>query len=451
MSEPGDYKVMMDRLFGLVAGYIKEYPELVQEMQDKERLLADFKISDEERRMLILDWFIFDAVSETLSENLLEHLLKTDFFTDREKEVYGRLRQGVYSIFSIRAVKMGQKMIVHDLIHGKEYEVTDMALSRETAKGDCVIMRVLPFLDIFILSGRGYVFPRDAASVIELFVKENSRLFSGHLTPLTLWRLFCEQEKHERLPSDERLVLIGMECGMDREYVDSVISQLKSRAAVKGEHHDIVEEFFRKINPSKHFSFEELAETFTELWNGFIVEKDSSAVKGPLEQMLLHASMGYVQSRIRLEDYPDIKDAEVEAQKLSDRWFTQPKEEFGGRTPVDLILEERKTLGNPQEEVGFSVRFNQLEPGKEIADKAEKIFNEGARMLSERKPRKALAAYQEYCRLNPDNHVVWHNMAVAHFNMRHVKKARACLERAVSIKPDYKLALEKLKMLDEGE
>lgn len=67
------------------------------------------------------------------------------------------------------------------------------------------------------------------------------------------------------------------------------------------------------------------------------------------------------------------------------RWLATPKEELGGRTPVDLILEERKALGNPQEEVGFSVQFNQLEPGKEIVDKAEKIFNEGTRMLSERK------------------------------------------------------------------
>ncbi len=451
MNEPVNYIDMMSRLFRVVLRYIEEHPEIIQDLQDAECFLSDFKVSHEERRALILDWFVFDAVSKTLSENLLEHLLRTDLFTAGEKDIYGRLRQGVYSIFSVKSVRMGRGMIVRDLIHDKEYEITDTMFARNAVKGDCVIMRVLPFQDIFILSGRGYVFPRDMAPVVELFVKENSRLFHDHLTPLTLWRLFCEQEKHERLPPDERLVLIGMECGMDRGYVTDVIERIKAQSRVKGSHFEIMEEFFHKLNPSRHFSFEELAETFTDLWNGFIAEKDPLAVKGSLECLLLHISMEYVQAMVRLEDYPDIKSAEIEAQKLSDRWFVTPREELGGRTPVDLILEERKALGNPQEEIGFSVQFSQLEPGRDIAKKAEDIFDEGIRMLSERKPRKALAAYQEYCRLNPDNHVVWHNMAVAHFNMGHVKKARSCLERAVSIKPDYKMALDKLKILDEGE
>lgn len=71
--------------------------------------------------------------------------------------------------------------------------------------------------------------------------------------------------------------------------------------------------------------------------------------------------------------------------------------------------------------------------------------------MNEHKPEESLKVYQDYCRLNPDNPVVRHNMAVAHYYLGQAEEARVCLQRALSIKPDYKMARDKLQMLEKGK
>ena len=127
-----------------------------------------------------------------------------------------------------------------------------------------------------------------------------------------------------------------------------------------------------------------------ELWNSLISEGNPSARKGPIETAIIHAGISYVQSKVNPDKYKDIKKAEAKAKEVNDQWLNTPKEELGNRTPVEVILEERRELGNPQKEVGFEVSLTTLEINPEIEKKAEELFYQGIEYVRQHKPMEAI-------------------------------------------------------------
>jgi len=61
-----------------------------------------------------------------------------------------------------------------------------------------------------------------------------------------------------------------------------------------------------------------------------------------------------------------------------------------------------------------------------------------------------LKAYEAYCHLNPDNHVVWQNMGVAHILLLDKVKAQECFQKALEINPDYEMPRKNLRILKDA-
>jgi tetratricopeptide (TPR) repeat protein len=150
--------------------------------------------------------------------------------------------------------------------------------------------------------------------------------------------------------------------------------------------------------------------------------------------------------KIKPEDFPDEASAKIEANRLQKAWLAEPKPEFGGKMPLEAILEERAQLGNPEKRVEFSVSINRVDSGAEIEAKAEKLFYSGLDHLQNGNPKKAADIFLEYLELGPTNHVVWHNLGIAYLLQKDVKQAIPCLEKAIKLKPDYDLAKKNLQM-----
>ena len=89
------------------------------------------------KKILTLDWYIFDYKSEILGENLLGYFLKKVEIDKDLKAIYKRFGEGVFSIFEAIALRTGKEMLIHDLIKEKDYNVKDTTITREIFKGQC--------------------------------------------------------------------------------------------------------------------------------------------------------------------------------------------------------------------------------------------------------------------------------------------------------------------------
>ena len=443
-----NYQEIMDKFYAQISDFIMNRENITAELDEKSRLFSTLKMDEEEKKRIFFDWFIFDCKSKVLSKNLLSYFINTGLLDEKTRNIYRGFLDNVYSIFEVKALRIRKEMIVRDLIHDREYNVKDINFTRHVGKGQCVILRILPIHGYYILTGTAYAFPIESSPIIKLFLQNRRKSQKKqHLSPLEICEIFFAQDKRERLPVEERLMLFCQEAGLERGYIEEMINTLKERAQNKGQYDDIIKGLFNKTKPCSEFNPNELTEAFIDLWNSFVSEGNSSFKKGPIEKALIHTCMSYVQSKVNLDKYKDIKKAEAKAKKINDDWLNTPKEELGGKTPVEVILEERKKLGNPQKEVAFSVVFTRLKPGGDIERQVEELFYKGLEYVEQNKPAEAIKAYRAYCALNPKNHVVWQNMGVAYMLLLEKNKAQECFKKALEINPDYEMPKNNLRLL----
>lgn len=444
-----NYKEIMRQFYASIVDFISQRPEILKEMAEEEYFFSNLNISEAERQSLFFDWYIFDYKSEVLSKNLLQYFLEKAELNADLKTIYKKFNDGIFSIFEVRALRTGKEMIARDLVTGKEYNIKDTTLTYQISKGQCGFLRVLPFKDYYILTGTGYFFPQKATHFIKLFFLDAEKPKEPFkLVPLTIYEIFFAQEKPEKLPAIERFKLLCQEGGLKEDYINETIQKIRDRVMNKGDFEDIQKELIANIKPG--FDIKEINQAFMDVWNGFISEQESYVEKGPIETALINICMNYIQSKINPKRFKDEKRASKRAEKIMGKWIKTPRQELDGMTPEEVILKERKKLGNPEKRVKFKVNITTLIPGEELTRRAEEAFHKGRQALMENKPLEALEAYNEYISIHSRNPVVWHNMGITYILMMDRNNAEKCFQKALEINPDYELAKYNLKILENA-
>ena len=211
-----------------------------------------------------------------------------------------------------------------------------------------VFLRVLPFEDYYILSGRGYFFFKEATPFIKLLLANASySKESIKLNPRFIAEIFLAQKKPEQLPAKERFWLLCKEGGLRDEEIKEIMERIREEALNKGDFLEIQKELIAKISPF-YARLKELIQVFMDLWNGFLSEEKGYVERGPIENILVSAAMNYVQRKINLKKYRNEERVSEEAEKLMEKWLDKPLEELGGRAPREVILEERQRRGDPE-------------------------------------------------------------------------------------------------------
>ena len=442
-----NYQDIMAKFYSRVSEFVAGREDVVTELDEKSRIFETLDMEEGQKKRILFDWFIFDCKSDVLSKNLLQYFLDNEPLDEKVKAIYRGFLKNIYSVFEIKALRISKEMIINDLVNGKEYNIKDTTFTRNIQKGQTVILRVLPIHGYYILTGIGHVFPLETTPMIKLFFKNHKwPQRKAVLSPLDICEMFFAQEQREKLPPKERLRLFCREADLEPKYIEQMINKLEKRAKNKGENNDIIKDAFSKIKLHSGFNSQELSQAFIDLWNSFIAKHDPLSIIGPTEKILIHACMGYMQSKVNPDKCKDIKKLEAKVDKINDEWLNSPKEELGGKTPIEVILEERQSLGNPRKKVKFRAKFNKLEPGADILKQAKKLFYKGIKCLKQNKPADAIEAYKAYCALNPKNHVVWCNMGLAHSLLLDKNKSVECFKKALEIKPDYKMAKNNLRI-----
>lgn len=445
-----DYRDLMDLFYFRMAGFLRERPETYDELEALDKYVKELNVEDETRRMLIFDYYIFDYKSEILSKNPLVSFLSKADLDNETRSLYEGFKNSVFSIFEVKALRIGKEMITLDLATGKEYTVKDTTLTKKITKGQCGFARVLPYKDYYIFTGKAYFYPSKASYYLKLHlldIRTQKKPFK--LSPVEMCKAFYAQEKPEKLPTLERFRLICREGRLEDDEIDTFISKVKENARNKGDFTILSKEILSKMNPNTVVNYDEIRKTFLEMWNKFIPESGDCVKPGPVEQALISSSMSYVQLKVKPKRYKNEDKASNKANNLFEKWIKTPRQELNGKTPEETIREEREKLGNPARPIRYKINISSIMLGEEVIKKAETIYNRARELLTNNKPTEAIAAYKEYLALNSENHVVWLNMGVAHMRLNDKINAMKYFKKALELKPDYEIAKNNIALLSK--
>lgn len=445
-----DYQHEMDLFYSRIGKFIKERPELISELEEKLGFFAPLQMPDEDKRMLVLDWFVFDSKSRALRGNPLEVFLQERELDEETKQLYRNFRQGKFSLFEVEAIRIGKGMLLVNLLDGQEHQVSDVSASKIVQKGQCCFFRMLPFEDYFILTGVGYPFPVSSTPALRLIAKNMRE--SGrpvHLSPFQVCEIMFAAPKREQLPIRERFELICREQGLSPEEIQKLLDEMHRKALQKESNDGLAEKLFAKLRPNARFNARELSDAFIGTWNSFVAEQPDYVEKGPMETMLVRAALDYVGNRVKLNRRGSRQKIEARMNELQKEWLATPLEELEDKIPEEVILGERAQLGNPQKEVSFSMYVNELEPGEEESEKINDLLAKARILVTEkRRPADAIPLLEGVLKQSPKFYPAWQNLGLAYVLLRDRIHARRCFEQALKINPKYELARRDLERLN---
>ncbi len=444
------------RHFGAVRA--EESPALEEFFINPDRIPAE---SPQLVTGIFSDWFLMDRKLTHCRLTPLELFIQTHERERKLKEpdlsVYRTFqRTNRFGIFRVEDVSPGEWMDLKAMPDGKTARVIEATGSQDVERGSYFIARIVAFEDHWAMSGVAAGLPDESRYLMDrAFSREGKKLSSGSLTPRDVLMFFMpkanwEQEGIERVRA--KLASILQKSGIDIK-VARIEENIREAHAKKATEAPLVAEVQRLLPHNS--DLEEAGKLLAALWNLTIPECDPSIDprtlhKGPVEKMLLHDMQRMVEDRFLQKDLPDPESVRPAVRAAVKEWLEAPQKELDGKTPRQAILEERKALGNPQEQVGFNVSINAHSlTEKERA--AYKFLEEGKSALLEGDAARALRSYQEaYTRLrgHPEGHRLLGNLATAHAMMGDREKALEMLRASLKAEPDYQVARDNLYLLE---
>ena len=116
------------------------------------------------------------------------------------------------------------------------------------------------------------------------------------------------------------------------------------------------------------------------------------------------------------------------------------------KAPREIILEERKQLGNDDTAIGYQIHIRTVYHSEGRRRRKNSLMR-GCGLPVRGSMREAVEAYRRHLELLPDNYVAWGNLGSVYCLLADKKKAERCLRKALSINPDYQTAKSNLSLL----
>jgi tetratricopeptide (TPR) repeat protein len=218
---------------------------------------------------------------------------------------------------------------------------------------------------------------------------------------------------------------------------------------------ELHQEFHKKAKYASRKDEEEFMDLLVTLWNkmphkviGGVSPEDKMKMlkRGYMEQAMIRQLMDHLQVHVRPEKYTSEESRRQALRRKQMKWLDTKMPELNGKSPREIILEERKKLGNDDTSIGYQIHIHPVYDSEED-EEADKQFNAGLRLTSQGKYREAVEAYRRNLELFPDNYVAWGNLGSVYCLLVDKKEAELCLRKALSINPDYQTAKNNLSLL----
>lgn len=154
--------------------------------------------------------------------------------------------------------------------------------------------------------------------------------------------------------------------------------------------------------------------------------------------------MDEVMKNINPDTYPSFKDAEAAAKKFKKKWLKTPQKELDGNTPIDVILNEREMLGNPNKKFGIHLEITGVQDYD--MNLADKLYWDGIEAFNEGSIEIAKNYFEQVTKMYPENYKAWGNLGSALSYLGAKQDSIKCYKTALSINPNYGFARKNIKI-----
>lgn len=431
-----------------------EVPEALQEfLGDPSRIPEDSRLQVEQ---LFDGWFLLDRKLTRARATPIELFMQVHkrALTAAELGIYRRFAdENRFGFFKIEDTRPGEGFDARLMPGGDLFRVLDMAGSESVEKGAYLITRLLPFEDHWTVPNFIGAYPPEAGYDMDrLFGEGGRKLKAGELRPRDVLSLFIPKIDwaREGLPRVKaRLAMLLQRWGVGEITASMVEKEIKAAH----ERRELLNPMLKIVvgrAPSKDEA-QDAMELLTAWWNLTLPEPEEKVFpRGPKEMMLLRDLQRAIAGRIEDAVFNESGKAEQLARELAREWLAKPQKELGGKSPAQVIADERKALGNPREELGISIVPERFELGSQEME-AVKLANQGTEYLLKKDAARALECLEKaYAGMKgrKDACRVLGKMATACVMLGRREQAIEALRAALQVDPDYGVARNNLQLLE---
>jgi len=430
------------RLVRTVNEWITSNSYLKKELADTIKEYLPGEIVDEIRLAALIEAFIFE---HRLKNGMtpLEYFLAHARIPGSDISRYKKLMKNRFGIFEVVEVYRGQGMMLKDIVTDREYFVLEKRGSLSVKTGNITPCRIIRVRRHFaIISPVVSVMGEEAGYVLRRRINNNPSVFRNRrLKSFDVFRALYSWQ--EEVPDDLESIKKRLKTNLDEIGLRIDFRTLNRRINES----DHIEEAFPEIFQFNYASNEDYIETFEllkALWDKYPrkefdgLSHEEFSKMGQKEKMLIYDLQDEIISKITVDDYPSSDKVQEAVDKLKDEWLKTPQKELAGKTPLEVILEERKELGNPNLKFNISISLRKVRDFDE--DRAKKFFLEGVEAFKRGALIEAARLFNEVIEIFPVDYQAWGNLGNCYAYLAQKDKAIECYDRALALEPDYEIA-----------
>jgi len=347
-------------------------------------------------------YFIFSYTSRYYKKTPLEVFLSSRFskLSQKEAEIYSGFMNSIYSGFEVLKVVPGSYLIIQDLSSGRVYKVRENKGTYQMDKGDFIVARLFPYDKDYALGEVSLFLPENIAYLPKREWRRMSPRSKEELNPLLLEKMIYQAgRKKESSEEVERKLRKLLKKYFGKKAPS--IKQLRRKINQTTDPLIVLNELTEKINFSTPEEYMEFYKVFNLFWN--LSPRDEFGGKspaqmmediGPREEELRRDFLSYLASQIDPEEFSSEEELEKKIEECKERWLSEPQRELNGRTPREVILEERRKRDNPRKDFSLKVKIQPIIVGSGIKRELDGIGPEDTPLVED------MESFVEYLQCN---------------------------------------------------
>ena len=406
-------------------------------------------------QLLFEGWFLMERALTRARMTPIELFIRTHArpLKPTELAVYRRFAaENHFGFFKVEDSCPGESMELRLMPGGEVFHVVEVEGSKGAGKGSYLITRILPFEDHWAMPSLVGAYPSGETYPLDRsFGETGGQLKPGELRPRHVLPLFMPKVDwmREGVPRVKaRLAMLLQRWGVSDIKASAVEKDIAAAHARRDLSHPLLKEILQRAPSAGEAA--EAVEVLTAWWNLTIPKEEQQFPRGPKEMMLLKDLERVVGQEITEKVLEDLEQATKRVRAKTQAWLHAPQVELGGKTPLQVIGEERKALGNPREELDISFIPNRLDLGEQVGEGA-RLANRGTDYLIKKDAARALESFEKaYASMKDDPAVfrVLGKMATAYVMLGKREPALEMLRAALKANPDYEVARNNLQLLE---
>jgi len=356
------------------------FKELIKEREKFFTLTPEkyYKTFDEENwaEQRFADYFMFSYISQYYETTPLEVFLSKNLskYNRYDQQIFLGFKDNIFSAFTISKVVVGSYFIAKDLTSGKEYKVRENKATHKLKEGDYIVGRILPYETDYALSNINLTYPKESSYILKRLWKNIPPDITQAVTPLLIEKELFQKDRsipkeEKNLESVEKKLKYLLKKHLGKKAPS--IKSLRKKINKITDPFPLMRELWGKMHSLSDEELIEFQQLFMDFWNlsprdefgGKSPQEINEQGIGPRERELSQDLIFYVQAEIDPSNYSHQDELDKAIKRCQERWLHQPQEELDNKSPWEVILEERKRLGNPRKDYSIEMTITPVSAG----------------------------------------------------------------------------------------